>query len=272
MRMDDHTRVWAEYEDLLERSRVQFAQLRELPLYGRKLWERACPASAPRVCALLQCSPAAERRAATPRAGQYHDAFQLFAALWSHLQGNRRVPRPGCARCGHQNAIATARAATEPPPRACRAALMEGGLKRWEIGDVASRIGASPPAAPALGAGPPAGRPASLLRSEPGTGRGASRRPRACPALTGGRPARQRSCITTSTCAPAASPTSPRPTSSTTPSTAGSALPPLPPGRPVGRPGAGHAQALRRVRGAQAGAARAGTSRSSSTRARSTCC
>ena len=57
--MDDHSRVWAEYEDLLERSRVQFAQLRELPLYARKLWERACPVSVRNSCALASCGPGA---------------------------------------------------------------------------------------------------------------------------------------------------------------------------------------------------------------------
>lgn len=64
----DDRSVWPQYEDLLERSRqqvrstcvcvlksvctcklrklssnTQFAQLRELPLYGRKQWERAHP-------------------------------------------------------------------------------------------------------------------------------------------------------------------------------------------------------------------------------------
>lgn len=113
MRMDDHTRVWAEYEDLLERSRVQFAQLRELPLYGRKLWERACPASAPHACALLQCSPAAEQ------AGN-HGAQASTTMRSSCLRRCGHISRVTGApqtplRALHQNTTRMPPAATEPP-------------------------------------------------------------------------------------------------------------------------------------------------------------
>lgn len=85
----DDRGVWPAYEELLERSRLQFAQLRELPLYGRKLWERARPRSV-YMCAWLAGSRIAERlRGLCLHTGQYHDAFQLFASLWSFLQGNR---------------------------------------------------------------------------------------------------------------------------------------------------------------------------------------
>jgi hypothetical protein len=69
------------YADLMQHSSTEFNAVRDLPLYGRKQWER-----------------------------HFQKAFQVYARLWSFQQENR-------------------------------AALQDEGLKRWEIGEVASRIG-----------------------------------------------------------------------------------------------------------------------------------
>ena len=73
--------LWDELVQLMQYASTEFNAVRDLPLYGRKQWER-----------------------------HFQKAFQVYARLWSFQQENR-------------------------------AALQDEGLKRWEIGEVASRIG-----------------------------------------------------------------------------------------------------------------------------------
>ena len=77
----DNQALWEELMTLMQHSSTEFNAVRDLPLYGRKQWER-----------------------------HFQKAFQVYARLWSFQQENR-------------------------------AALQDEGLKRWEIGEVASRIG-----------------------------------------------------------------------------------------------------------------------------------
>ena len=52
--------LWEELVSMMEQGRTEFSLLRDVPLYGRKQWER-----------------------------YFHKAFQLYARLWSFVQDNR---------------------------------------------------------------------------------------------------------------------------------------------------------------------------------------
>ena len=58
--MEGNDGLWEEMLSLMEHGRQEFGALRDLPVYGRKQWER-----------------------------YFQKAFQTYARLWSFLQDNR---------------------------------------------------------------------------------------------------------------------------------------------------------------------------------------
>jgi hypothetical protein len=127
--------IWKDFQHLIDKSSHAFNKLRDLPPFGGFNWEE-----------------------------HFHKAFHVYSQLWKFQQDHRQAEPPAAAlrltsgtpapgRCSgpqrqrprHRVPAAGPDAAptrATAPPR--RPVLTDHGLKRSEIGDIASKIGGLP--------------------------------------------------------------------------------------------------------------------------------
>ena len=126
--------IFREFEALLEESQKCFNKLRDLPPYGNSRWEHHFHKAFhvySKLWKFQQEHRCGVRRPAAPVRGFRRRALQQRSRRWSR-PACRAQPRP------HSSAPADARAAHRP---ARREVLTSRGMERWEIGDIASKIG-----------------------------------------------------------------------------------------------------------------------------------